>query len=77
MGSGTPSLSNIEAWSWKLVRRIGIPMPRVCTICRHRRRCEIDQALLAGVSLRDIAPTVRRDKGRAAPPPHGALEVSG
>jgi hypothetical protein len=31
------------------------PMPQVCTICRHRRRQEIDEALLAGDPLRSIA----------------------
>lgn len=30
-------------------------MPRVCSICVHRRRDEIDSALLTGEPLRDIA----------------------
>jgi hypothetical protein len=30
-------------------------MPRTCSICNHMRRDEIDKALLAGESLRDIA----------------------
>lgn len=30
-------------------------MPRVCTICSHGRREEIDRALLAGGSFRSIA----------------------
>jgi hypothetical protein len=55
------------------VRRIGRPY----AVCLHDlpspRRREIDRALLAGVSLRDIAPTVYREKGCAAPPPHGCI----
>ena len=31
-------------------------MPRVCTICTHPQRDEIDQAILAGQPLRRIAP---------------------
>ncbi len=30
-------------------------MPRVCTVCRHPQRVAIDQSLVAGGSLRDIA----------------------
>jgi len=30
-------------------------MPQVCTICRHASRDEIDQALIAGESFRNIA----------------------
>jgi hypothetical protein len=30
-------------------------MPQVCTICRHQKRHEIDQALLAGQPFRNIA----------------------
>lgn len=30
-------------------------MPRVCTVCTHENRAEIDQALVAGTPLRDIA----------------------
>jgi hypothetical protein len=30
-------------------------MPQTCTICRHTRRQEIEEALLAGDSLRNIA----------------------
>lgn len=30
-------------------------MPQACSICKHARRPEIDQALLTGESLRDIA----------------------
>ena len=30
-------------------------MPRTCTICRHERRQEIDEALVAGESFRSIA----------------------
>lgn len=30
-------------------------MPRACTICTHEKRNEIDNALVSGVSLRDIA----------------------
>jgi hypothetical protein len=30
-------------------------MPRVCTVCRHLARTRIDEALLAGESLRNIA----------------------
>lgn len=30
-------------------------MPRVCTICTHERRLEIDRALIAEEALRDIA----------------------
>jgi hypothetical protein len=30
-------------------------MPQICTICRHEQQSEIDQALLAGTSLRNIA----------------------
>lgn len=30
-------------------------MPQVCTICRHEKRSEIDEALLAGAAYRTIA----------------------
>ena len=30
-------------------------MPRTCTVCTHADRPEIDQALLTGQPLRDIA----------------------
>jgi hypothetical protein len=30
-------------------------MPRVCTICQHPQRSEIDRALVAGTPLRDVA----------------------
>jgi hypothetical protein len=30
-------------------------MPRQCTICNHPQRAAIDQALVAGQALRDIA----------------------
>lgn len=30
-------------------------MPRVCTVCTHENRAEIDQAIVAGTPLRDIA----------------------
>ena len=30
-------------------------MPRVCTVCAHEEREAIDHALVAGVSLRDVA----------------------
>jgi hypothetical protein len=30
-------------------------MPRTCTICRHPKRAEINQALVAGVAFRIIA----------------------
>jgi hypothetical protein len=30
-------------------------MPQACTICRHERQAEIDQLLVAGTSLRNIA----------------------
>jgi len=33
-------------------------MPRTCTVCRHPKRGEIEQALLAGESLRDISKRV-------------------
>lgn len=34
-------------------------MPRICTICRHPKRDEIKQALLADEPLRDIAKRYR------------------
>jgi len=30
-------------------------MPRTCTICKHPQRLEIERAIVAGTSLRDIA----------------------
>ena len=30
-------------------------MPRTCTICKHAQRLEIERAMVAGSSLRDIA----------------------
>ena len=30
-------------------------MPRVCTVCQHPDRCAIDEALVRGQSLRNIA----------------------
>lgn len=30
-------------------------MPQICKVCRHSQRSEIDQALVAGESLRNIA----------------------
>ena len=37
-------------------------MPRTCTICTHEQRAEIDQALVAGEALRDIARRCRVSK---------------
>ncbi|MGH7530535.1 MAG: hypothetical protein ACREMN_09160 [Gemmatimonadales bacterium] len=41
-------------------------MPRVCTICRHADRAAIDEALLAGEPLRDIARRVAVSKDALA-----------
>jgi hypothetical protein len=35
--------------------KINITMPQICTICRHPQRLEIEQAMLAGTSLRTVA----------------------
>ena len=37
-------------------------MPRTCTVCIHTERAEIDQALLAGQPLRDIAGRFRTSR---------------
>ncbi|MGH8542121.1 MAG: hypothetical protein ACREX3_00405 [Gammaproteobacteria bacterium] len=41
-------------------------MPRVCTVCRHADRTAIDEALLAGEPLRDIARRVAVSKDALA-----------
>ena len=41
-------------------------MPRTCTVCTHDQRQEIDKALLAGESLRDIARQFRVSKDSIA-----------
>ena len=37
-------------------------MPRTCTVCTHAERAEIDQALLTGEPLRDIAGRFRTSR---------------
>ncbi len=39
-------------------------MPRVCTVCTHENRAEIDTALVAGTPLRDIA--IQNEVGKDA-----------
>jgi hypothetical protein len=41
-------------------------MPRTCTVCTHEDRADIDSALLAGASLRDIARRVSLSKDAVA-----------